>query len=233
MPWCPKCKMEYREGFTTCSECHVDLVPSLEDIPEEYRDDAKTDPDDPVIYPKGWDEEPLPASEFLGEEPERRMSAGYYRPSAQQAEENRSSGWILLVVGGLGIVVVILGILGILPFRMGSPYLFYGVLSAVFLLFLVMGIISLRQSVVFQKKAKSEHTLEESLLQWTKENLTAEKIDSYLPEDERRQGEHLYFQRSEIIFGLLNKQFMNLDPGMVERLIDEKIYDELFPRKDD
>ena len=24
MPWCPKCKMEYREGFTTCSECHVD-----------------------------------------------------------------------------------------------------------------------------------------------------------------------------------------------------------------
>ena len=32
MPWCPKCKAEYREGFTECSACHVPLVNSL---PEE------------------------------------------------------------------------------------------------------------------------------------------------------------------------------------------------------
>lgn len=33
MPWCPVCKNEYREGFTTCAECKVDLVESLEDVP--------------------------------------------------------------------------------------------------------------------------------------------------------------------------------------------------------
>ncbi len=29
MPWCPKCKNEYREGITRCSECDVDLVDEL------------------------------------------------------------------------------------------------------------------------------------------------------------------------------------------------------------
>ena len=29
MPYCPECRSEYREGFTTCKECGVDLVASL------------------------------------------------------------------------------------------------------------------------------------------------------------------------------------------------------------
>ena len=32
MPWCPKCKSEYREGFTECAACHVPLV---DELPEE------------------------------------------------------------------------------------------------------------------------------------------------------------------------------------------------------
>lgn len=32
MPWCPKCKSEYREGFTECATCHVPLV---DELPEE------------------------------------------------------------------------------------------------------------------------------------------------------------------------------------------------------
>ena len=27
--FCPKCKAEYREGFLTCSDCKIDLVPEL------------------------------------------------------------------------------------------------------------------------------------------------------------------------------------------------------------
>ena len=26
MPWCPKCKTEYREGFTVCADCGSELV---------------------------------------------------------------------------------------------------------------------------------------------------------------------------------------------------------------
>ncbi|MBM7614059.1 hypothetical protein [Alkaliphilus hydrothermalis] len=30
MPWCPKCKSEYREGFSKCNNCDLDLVEALE-----------------------------------------------------------------------------------------------------------------------------------------------------------------------------------------------------------
>lgn len=29
MPWCPKCKMEYKEGVTICPDCNVELVEEL------------------------------------------------------------------------------------------------------------------------------------------------------------------------------------------------------------
>jgi hypothetical protein len=29
MPWCPKCKIEYREEFTNCGECGCELVKDL------------------------------------------------------------------------------------------------------------------------------------------------------------------------------------------------------------
>lgn len=38
MPWCPKCKNEYREGFTVCSECNVELVDDLEAVEAEEKE---------------------------------------------------------------------------------------------------------------------------------------------------------------------------------------------------
>ena len=43
MPWCPKCKNEYREGILQCAECKVPLVESLEEVggsdePEGYEE---------------------------------------------------------------------------------------------------------------------------------------------------------------------------------------------------
>lgn len=31
MPWCPKCKNEYKEGYTVCADCGSELVDSLEE----------------------------------------------------------------------------------------------------------------------------------------------------------------------------------------------------------
>lgn len=33
MPWCPKCKNEYKEGYTVCADCGSALVDSLEEGP--------------------------------------------------------------------------------------------------------------------------------------------------------------------------------------------------------
>ena len=43
MPFCPSCQIEYRSGFTRCSDCNVELVDSL---PEEN----PVEPDR-----RGWD----------------------------------------------------------------------------------------------------------------------------------------------------------------------------------
>lgn len=32
MPWCPKCKSEFRSGFTVCNSCGVRLVDRLSDL---------------------------------------------------------------------------------------------------------------------------------------------------------------------------------------------------------
>ncbi len=35
MPWCPKCRNEYRKGITMCAECKVELVDSLDDCEKQ------------------------------------------------------------------------------------------------------------------------------------------------------------------------------------------------------
>ena len=32
--FCPKCRAEYREGFTSCTDCHAPLVSKLEPLPD-------------------------------------------------------------------------------------------------------------------------------------------------------------------------------------------------------
>lgn len=34
MPFCPQCRIPYRQGFSQCSECGASLVASLPDLPE-------------------------------------------------------------------------------------------------------------------------------------------------------------------------------------------------------
>ncbi len=160
----------------------------------------------------------------------RRSTSGRYVDSADRAEDNRSSAWTLLIVGGLGIIVMILGIAGVLPFKVGNPYMFYGVMSAVFILFLVMGIVSFKNAKFFAEKAESENSLKDTLLQWCEENLTAEKVDMQL----RMVGisdvaeEEMYFRRYEMIKYMMNHQFMNLDQAFLEKLIDDTVYDMVY-----
>lgn len=154
-----------------------------------------------------------------------------YMNSGAKAEENRSSAWVLLVVGILGILVMAMGITGVLPLNIGNPYMFYGVMSAVFILFIVMGVVSMRNAKLFEKKAESENSLVDTLLKWSGENLTAEEIDTQIENAADTPEEALYYKRFEVIRSQMNHQFMNLDQQMLENLIDTKIYEQIFPDK--
>ena len=154
-----------------------------------------------------------------------------YMNSGAKAEENRSCAWVILVVGILGILVMALGITGVLPLNIGNPYMFYGVMSAVFILFIVMGVVSMRNAKLFEKKAESENSLVDTLLKWSGENLTAEEIDTQIENAADTPEEALYYKRFEVIRSQMNHQFMNLDQQMLENLIDTKIYEQIFPDK--
>jgi len=39
MPFCPKCRAEYREGFSRCSDCDVDLVDELPREEEDFEEE--------------------------------------------------------------------------------------------------------------------------------------------------------------------------------------------------
>ena len=155
-----------------------------------------------------------------------------YMNSGAKAEENRSSAWVLLIVGIFGMLVMILGIAGVLPFHIGNPYMFYGVMSAVFILFIVMGVVSMRNAKIFEKKAESENSLVDTLVKWSEENLTAEDIDAQIENAADTPAEALYYKRFEVIRSQMNHQFMNLDQQMLENLIDTKIYEQIFPDMD-
>ena len=150
-----------------------------------------------------------------------------YQDSSQRADENRSSAWILLIVGSLGLAMTILGITEVLPFNLANPYLFYGVMTSVFVLFIVAGAVSMKNSKIFAHKAESENSLRSTLLNWCCENLHADEIDREVY-TEGAGEEVLYFNRTAYILEKLNHQFMNLDQDFLEQFVDDHVYEMIF-----
>lgn len=60
MPWCPQCKSEYREGFTVCADCHVELVDELPEEPETDEREFLDDEELTALLNRDWSEEDRP-----------------------------------------------------------------------------------------------------------------------------------------------------------------------------
>lgn len=172
------------------------------------------------------------------EKDDSKKAAGYtiYQNNAAKAEDNKSSAFTLLLVGGVGIVVIILCMTGVISLSLSttSKYMVYGVMGALFILFLVMGVVSLRSSKVFALKAQKEDSLTEEITNWCLTDLKADMIDRMiLDEDgdaEEISEEMKYFKRIEKMKELINEKFLNLDEAYLEHILDD-IYSGIFDRE--
>lgn len=225
MAWCPECKSEYREGITKCVDCGCDLVDDLETKQEEAVEEWMMEQEESENEEFSFDEE--------NEEPPKKEKHYVYVNNAEKAEENRTSAYTLLIVGGIGFVLVLLFFMDVIaiPMAVFSKYLVSGVMGVVFLLFFVMGIISLRNFEVFKKRAVKENSLTEEIKKWCFQNLNRDQIDSEIS-FEHSEEELKYFQRFEYVKNAVSKKFVNLDEAYLERLVEE-MYPKMFEEENE
>ncbi len=276
MPWCPKCKNEYREGVTVCADCGVELNETLEgsvDEPLTFGEqeqmerlkeflhfnqiksaytsfDLKDEVYELFVSGEERRKAALAVDVFFKEEKEKEKAEGAessmdsntmslsvtgpgkgaYQNSAKKAEENRSSAYMLLIIGSIGLIAIILIFAGIIPVSINimNRYMICGVMGVLFVLFVVMGGVSMKSSKILAQKAESENNLTSEITKWCSENLTAERVDAGLFEDvEEESEESRYFKRVEKMKKQISHQFMNLDEGFLDSFTDD-YYQNIF-----
>lgn len=153
-----------------------------------------------------------------------------YMDSAERAEENRSSAWILLILGGVGLIVIILGFFNIIPFPVTgfSKYMFCGVMGALCLIFVIAGIVSVQKTKTYTTAATIEKSQQEKIIEWCKENEIAKKIDFAISQEfPDLPEEEVYFKRYEGLKFFVFKEFNSMSVPFLDHVIDE-IFDTLF-----
>lgn len=221
MAWCPKCKCEYVEGITVCADCGCDLV---EELPVQ-RDEEELP--EAVFGKETVEAEPLEGFEF-DEEKVKPAHHYLYRNNEEKAEDSKTSGCALLGVGCMGVLVVILFFCGVIEINMSltDKYMFTAVMGVFFLLFIIMGVVSLKNFRLLTGKAYKEKNLTIEIRKWCIGNMEKDRIDRELELD-GVQEELKYFQRIDHMKQMVGRQFMNLDEAYLDRLVDE-VYPEIF-----
>ena len=164
MPWWPNCKKEYVEGITLCADCGAKLVENLEDVlprdgqpdGEEYSDREEYEAADGAEVIDGLDEGDGEESDNVSDGASSRVWHSAYQNSAQKAEENKSSAYTLLIVGALGLIASVLVLAGVIPLYQNAVttrYFVCGVMGALFLLFIILGIIYMKNFKTLSVKA--------------------------------------------------------------------------------
>ena len=270
MPFCPKCKNEYRKGFTECHECKIPLVDSLEeanamqikpkrvfDVNDErsyefldqYKEEAEEEEDSEIVsysdltfsekqFQKNEEESDddlevvAPISEQMMRQRQiaeaiRKQSS--YVDKKQKIEDYKSSGFVLTLVGGVGLVALVLLYLGIIPGFSGlkSNYMFMGVMLVMFIVFIIAGIVSFAQIKTIILEAEADDNLISRVNQFFDEYLTVEKLAKEVVCSKKDTEEEMYFKRTEYMTRVLLQKFPEMNESLREKIIDDK-YGEMY-----
>lgn len=146
-----------------------------------------------------------------------------YLDGADKVKDYRSTGYCFTAVGLLGMVAVAASImLGYLHLGITT-----GAMFVMFLIFFLIGIGSFKSVKAMKKEVEQSDSLMDTITIWCQENLKKENIDAMI-DVEMDSSEMLYFERFNCIKKLINDKFMNLDQALLERYIDDTVYEMIF-----
>lgn len=168
----------------------------------------------------------------IPQKPAMPVYKGVYQNSAKMAEENRSSGYMLLLVGGIGLIAIILLFMDVihLPFLTANKYMVCGVMGGLFFLFIVMGVLSMKTSKVLEKKAEMENSLANEMQKWCEDHLTAKNVEEDLLLEGESSEEIKYFKRTDKMKLIISRQFINLDEDFLDAFVDD-YYSKIFEQE--
>lgn len=243
MPWCPKCKEEYREGITVCAECGGTLVEVLEEpeaAEENYEEEAEETEDaaaadeEPADY--DWDEEKAAVTDEEeenfggGEEAEEdeqveilNKQGKVYVKKADEYKDLVSTGYTFVILSVLGLLYLVLCQTGVIPISYNILALI--VLTAMFLLFIVIGISSFVKAKSIKGMIGSEEEESKEISEWLKQNASKERLEAMRQEEESE--EEYYLNVTECLKEELTEEYPEAESSYLELLIEE-YYAEVF-----
>lgn len=149
-------------------------------------------------------------------------SASVYSGKAAELENVRSSANAFMLIGAVGLVFSVLVFLDVIKLPVND--LMPIVMTAMFGLFLVIGILNHRKISDLEIAASKESSRTEQILNWFRSTYTAADIDSHCQLTESEETN--YFKRAEYIKELILLEY-TLEDDYIDTLIDP-IYSDLF-----
>lgn len=226
MPWCPKCKSEYREGIIECADCKIPLV-------DEYNEELfkMTEAQAEMLAYQHMAESYAEKLDELNldETPQTQSGAHVYQNKKTKAEDFKSSAYTLTFVGALGLIALVLMEVGVIPVKLYPPgkYITYIVMGGLFLIFIITGIRSFFTFKKYKKEAEVEDDHTKAILDYAKESITKEAVIAMARINENLPEEMKYFKYSEVIKKKIIEKFGPQDLSFLES-ISEEIYGRIF-----
>ncbi len=172
-----------------------------------------------------------PEYEYEEESEDLIQSQGLtYTKKSKKLEDAKSSSWLFIAFGIIGLLLILAVWLNIIPIEMElyMRVLYTVVLGVLFVVFIVIGIYYTRRIKTLRRESNREERQTREIVQFITEKYPLDALDHMILAD-TLSPEQLYFERYDRIAALIREHFEIQDEAYLDYLI-ENIYQVYSPR---
>lgn len=154
-------------------------------------------------------------------------SSKAYVSAKDKYTDVKSSAGSFLFVGFLGLIILILDIVGVFNFPIAgaSRVLFFVCMTAIFLIFIVLGLFSYKKAKVLSSEINNEEKLEDDIVSYITDELDLNPVENVFEEDTPSEVKCL--TRTEYIVRMTLEKFPETKESFIEHIVEE-LYEDLY-----